>query len=359
MRPSPAVPFRLRRFPLSYHVSYFSTTAKSWRHAPPRYSGISTFFGTPHIDMHTEQGLHKIKAEVDIAVVGVPYDGGVTNRPGTRFGPREVRSLSVNCIRKVNQATGMAPFDCGINIADVGDAYSHTPFELEASLRDIEEHFVRLGDAGATTVAVGGDHSISLPILRALKRTRLDGPIGMVHIDAHCDTGADYAGSRFHHGSPFKVAVDEGILDPKRVIQIGIRGSIIEKDMWKFSHETGMRVMYMDECRDINFVLQEIERVVGCDRPTYVTFDIDALDPAFAPGTGTPEVGGFSTREALQIIRGISGMGCNIIGADCVEVSPPWDHAGITSLAGANITFELLCVVAKACVLRKRVKQPT
>ena len=318
----------------------------------PRYTGIVTFLRCPHVEMQDVESLRK----VDIGIVGVPYDGGVTNRPGARFGPREVRSQSVGNVRRVNQATGVAPLDGTLHVADMGDAFVSKPYELKTAHAEIEAHFRALADADVLALAVGGDHSVSLPILRALSKTE---PIGMIHIDAHCDTGDNYGGSRFHHGAPFKVAVDEGILDPSRTIQIGIRGTMNNADMWKFSHTSGMRVMYVDECQDVDHVLSEIRAVVGnTGRPTYISFDIDSLDPAFAPGTGTPEIGGLTSLQAQQILRGLCDpdLNLNVVGADLVEVSPPDDVGGITALAGANITFELLCVVHESMMRQQEKK---
>jgi guanidinopropionase len=179
-----------------------------------------------------------------------------------------------------------------------------------------------------------------------------DRPVGMVHFDAHCDTGDDYLGSKFHHGAPFRRAVEEGLLDPKRTIQIGIRGSLNDLDLWSFSHESGMRVVYMEELYKIGVdgAIAEARRVVG-DGPTYISFDVDGLDPVFAPGTGTPEVGGFTSLEAQLMIRGLQGL--NLVGGDVVEVSPPFDQTGNTALVGATMMFEILCVVADAVAKRK------
>ena len=301
--------------------------------ARPKYVGIPTFFRAPwKEDM---QG-------VDIGLIGVPFDGGVTNRPGSRHGPREVRNQS-SLVRMINQATGVAPFDA-CRVADIGDAWVPEPFELTASHKAIQDTFDRVMQNNIVPIAVGGDHSVSLPIFRALAK---DGPIGMVHIDAHCDTGDDYMGSKFHHGAPFSRAVEEGLLDAKRTIQIGIRGTVNDKDLWKFSHDSGMRVMYMEEFYKIGVdaALEEARRVVG-DGPVYVSFDIDSLDPAFAPGTGTPEVGGLTSLEAQLLIRGCAGM--DIVGADMVEVAPSFDPSGSTAMVGANILFELLCVASEA-----------
>lgn len=299
----------------------------------PRFTGLATFFRMPYVEDFGDSGL-------DIGVCGVPYDGGVTNRPGPRHGPREVRNQS-SLIRGINQATGATPFDVA-QVADIGDAWIEKPFELVGAHKEIEDYFARVKAAGIRPLTCGGDHSISLPILRALAK---DGPVGMIHIDAHADTGDDYGGSRFHHGAPFKVAVDEGLLDPTCTAQIGIRGSLYSKDMWKFSYDSGMRVMLMEEVEEKGWraAMAEAMAFVG-DGPVYVSFDIDSLDPAFAPGTGTPEAGGLTMREAQGMIRMLKGQ--DIIGADMVEVSPPFDTGGVTALNGATVMFELLCVMA-------------
>ncbi len=297
----------------------------------PRYSGVATFFRTP---------LRDSAEGVDIAVVGVPFDGGATHRTGARHGPRAVREQTT-MIRRVNQATGVAPFDLA-RVADLGDAWVERPFELEGALREIEVVFAAIRAEGAATLAIGGDHSVSLPILRAIARS---GPLGLVHVDAHCDTGDDYLGSRFHHGAPFRRAVEEGLIDPKRAIQIGIRGSLNHRDMWDFSRESGMRVVTIEEFDDLGWrkVAEEAVRVVG-PGPAYLSFDIDSLDPAFAPGTGTPEAGGLTTREAQRLLRALAPL--DLVGADVVEVSPPFDPSGATALAAATIAFEALCLIA-------------
>jgi len=303
----------------------------------PRYSGVATFFRRPLVS--DAQG-------VEIGVIGVPFDGGITNRAGARHGPRAVREQTT-MIRRYNQATGVGPFDL-VNVADVGDAWLERPYELEGALKEIESVFAAVHSVGAIPLSVGGDHSISLPILRAIAK---DGPVGMVHIDAHCDTGDDYLGSRFHHGAPFRRAVEEGLLDPKRVIQIGVRGSLNHLDMWSFSHESGMRVVPMEEFADRGWrwVAEETHRIVGA-RPAYLSFDVDSLDPVFAPGTGTPEAGGLTMIEAQRLIRELGGL--DFIGADVVEVSPPFDPSGVTALNAANILFETLCVLAIAAAKR-------
>ncbi len=302
----------------------------------PRYTGVPTFMRAPYTE--DLSGL-------DIGMIGVPYDGGVTNRPGSRHGPREVRNQS-SLMRLTNQATKVQPYQL-CTVADIGDAYVEKPYHLENAHDEIQKAFEPLKAAGVVPLAVGGDHSISLPILRVLGRDR---PVGMVHIDAHCDTGDGHLGSRFHHGAPFSRAVEEGVLDPKRTIQIGIRGSLNDLEQWSFSYRSGMRVIQMHEAHamGIDAVLAEARRVCG-GGPTYLSFDIDALDPAFAPGTGTPEIGGFTSLEGQLLVRGLSGM--NLIGADVVEVAPPFDPSGLTAMAGATIMFEILCILAQSIAM--------
>jgi len=304
----------------------------------PRYSGVATFFRT---------ALRDSAAGVDIAVVGVPFDGGVSHRTGARHGPRAVREQST-MIRRINPATGVAPFDLA-KVADLGDAWVERPYELEGALREIEAFFGAVHAEGAATLAIGGDHSVSLPILRAITRDR---PLGLVHVDAHCDTGDDYLGSRFHHGAPFRRAVEEGLIDPKRTVQIGIRGSLNHADMWAFSRESGMRVVTIEEFDDLGWrsVGEEAVRVVGA-APAYLSFDVDSLDPAFAPGTGTPEAGGLTMREAQRLVRALSDL--DLAGADVVEVSPPFDLSGVTALNAATIAFEALCLLAGARARRE------
>ena len=298
----------------------------------PRYTGLASFFRLPYAENFTDN-------PPEVGVCGVPFDGGVTNRTGTRHGPREVRNMS-SFLRRMNQATGVSPFEAA-RIADIGDAWIRKPYELTGAHAEIEAFFARAHAAGIRPLTCGGDHSISLPILRAIAKEQ---PLGMIHIDAHADTGDDYMGSRFHHGAPFKIAVDEGLLDPKRVVQIGIRGSVHSMDMWKFSYDTGMRVMLIEEVEERGWkaCIEEARQIVG-DSPIYVSFDIDALDPVFAPGTGTPEAGGLTMREGQGMCRMLAGL--DIRGADMVEVAPPFDHANITALNGATIMFELLCAM--------------
>jgi guanidinopropionase len=306
--------------------------------ARPRYTGIPTFFRTPYTET---------LSEVDIGVIGVPYDGGVTNRTGARHGPRAVRDQS-SLLRRINSATGVTPF-AAARVRDLGDCWIEAPFALDTAHEEIGAYYRTVVGAGVVPLSVGGDHSITLPILRAVGAKR---PVGMVHIDAHCDTGDDYLGSRFHHGAPFRRAVEEGVLDPKRVIQIGIRGSTNDPDMWGFSRDSGMRVLPMDEFHDKGwrFALAEALRVAG-DGPTYLSYDIDSLDPSQAPGTGTPEAGGITALEALRLLRGLGGI--DFVGGDLVDVAPPFDVGGLTALNGATILFEILCLLATSWQRRK------
>ncbi len=304
----------------------------------PRYTGIASFMRAPIAD--TWDGI-------DIGLIGVPFDGGVTNRPGTRHGPRAVRDAS-SLIRIYNQATGVKPHEL-CTVKDLGDCIIEKPWALESALAAIETYFQRVHAAGIVPLTCGGDHAISLPILRAIAKDR---PVALVQIDAHADTGDAYFGSRYHHGAPFRRAVEEGLLEPQRSVQIGIRGSLNDLDMWKFSTDVGMRLVQIEQAYELGVkgCIDLIREKVG-NGPVYLSFDIDSLDPAYAPGTGTPEVGGFTTLEAQMILRGLRGM--DLVGADMVEVSPPFDTGGITAMAGANILFEQLCLLAEARAARQ------
>lgn len=305
----------------------------------PRYTGPATFMRTP---------LVCDPAKLDIALIGVPFDGGVENRPGQRHGPREIRNMS-SFIRPIHHVTRVNPYKL-CRIADMGDVPIAHPFHIEASHADITEFYRQVHAAGTVPLSAGGDHSISLPILRALA---VDGPVGMVHIDAHTDTCDEELGFKFTHGTPFRRAVEEGLLDPKRTVQIGIRGTQNSDEGWRFSLDSGMRVIFIEEFAKIGVeaVIAEARRVVG-DGPTYVSFDVDSLDPAFAPGTGTPEVGGMTPLEAQMLVRGLRGL--NLIGGDVVEVSPPFDPSGNTALVGATMMYEILCVLTDAIAQRKK-----
>ena len=304
----------------------------------PRYTEIATFMRAP---------LVRDPSEVDIALVGVPFDGGVTNRPGARHGPREMRNMST-LMRAIHHVTKVNPYDL-CRIGDLGDVAFPRVFELERCLDDIAEFYGHLHASGAVPLSAGGDHTITLPIFRAIAAER---PIGMVHIDAHTDTWDQFAGSKYMHGTPFRRAVEEGLLDPKRTIQIGIRGAQNSDEGWTYSLESGMRVLFMEEFTKLGVeaVIAEAHRVVGAG-PVYVSFDVDGLDPVYAPGTGTPEVGGLTTIEAQALLRGLRGL--DLVGGDVVEVSPPFDPTGNTALVGATMMYEILCLLAEATAKRR------
>jgi len=263
-------------------------------------------------------------------------DLGVTNRNGSRFGPRALRTIER--IGPYNHVLRTAPLS-DLRVADIGDVPFRSRFSLDLSHEDIEAHITRIRDAGVAPLSVGGDHSISLPILKALGKDR---PVGLIHIDAHCDTSGGFDRTKFHHGGPFREAVLEGVLDPKRTIQIGIRGSA--EYLWEFSYDSGMTVIHAEEITGLGMaaVIERARAVVG-HGPTYITFDIDSLDPAFAPGTGTPEIAGLTTREALELLRGLKGL--NIVGGDVVEVAPQYDASTNTAHAGAQMLFEILSLM--------------
>jgi guanidinopropionase len=305
----------------------------------PRFGAIPTFMRLPHV---TDP------AKLDIALIGVPWDGGTTNRAGARHGPREIRNMS-SFMRKVHHVSRIAPYDLA-RIADLGDAPVN-PIDLMDTLGRIEQFYARVHAAGALPLSAGGDHLVTLPIYRAIAKGR---PVGMVHFDAHSDTNDRYFGdNKYTHGTPFRRAVEEGLLDPRRTVQIGIRGSIYAPDDMSFAEDSGMRVIYMEEFARLGpaKVIEIARRVVG-DGPTYVSFDVDGLDPVYAPGTGTPEIGGMTTREAQEVVRGLQGL--NLVGGDVVEVSPPFDPSGNTALVGATFMFEIMCLLADAVARRRR-----
>lgn len=296
----------------------------------PRFAGLPTFMRLPVAQ----------PSQVDIAIIGVPFDLGTTNRAGTRHGPRELRNQS-SLMRRVHHVTGLSPYDRA-RVADCGDVIID-PFDLMRSLDIITAHYEGVQEAGALPLTAGGDHLISLPILRGLAK---DGPVGLIQFDAHSDTyDTFFNGSKYTHGTPFRRAIEEGLVDPKRFVQIGLRGAISDAGNYDYAREMGVRIIFIEEFmeRGVADVMAEARAIVG-DAPTYVTFDIDGIDPSQAPGTGTPEIGGFSTREAQQMVRLLDGL--DIIGADLVEVAPPFDPSGLTALTGATILFELLCVLA-------------
>ncbi|BBD35474.1 agmatinase [Aminobacter sp. Y103A] len=297
------------------------------------YSGIPTFLTAPYLQVDNDNPDF---GDLQVAMIGVPMDLGVTNRPGSRFGPRALRTIER--IGPYNHVLDCAPVQ-ELRVADIGDVPFRSRYRLELSHEDIERRIGQIVDAGVVPLSVGGDHSITHPILKAVGKNR---PVGMIHIDAHCDTGGAYDLTKFHHGGPFRNAVLDGVLDPSRVIQIGIRGSA--EYLWEFSYESGMTIVHAEEITGLGIpaVIEKAKKIVG-DGPTYLSFDIDSLDPSFAPGTGTPEVGGLTTREVLEIIRGLKGL--NLVGGDVVEVAPQYDSTTNTAHAGAQVLFEILSLM--------------
>jgi guanidinopropionase len=307
----------------------------------PRFGGIMTFFHLP---------LARDATGLDIAVCGVPFDGGITNRAGARSGPRAVREMSWSHIRPYHPVDDTPVFE-GIEAADIGDVML-IPTERDASLDMITAFFADIAAKGALPLAVGGDHLVSLPILRALAADR---PVGMIHFDAHTDTYDSIVPGRtefkYDNGTVFRRAVEEGLLAPERVVQIGIRGPRFTPDDLGFSLNSGMRVITMDEFDEIGpqGAIAEARRVVG-DGPTYLSFDIDALDAVFCPGTGSPEIGGYTSRQAQVMLRGLTGL--NLIGADLVEVAPPLDTGGQTARVAAHLLFDLMYLLRDAALRR-------
>ncbi|ASQ03175.1 agmatinase [Sinorhizobium meliloti WSM1022] len=306
-------------------------TKSGTRLAP--YSGIPTFLTAPHMPVDADEPDF---GNLQVAMIGVPMDLGVTNRPGSRFGPRALRAIER--IGPYNHVLGCAPVH-DLRVADIGDVPFRSRYRLEISHEDIEKRINQIVDAGVLPLSVGGDHSITHPILKAVGRKQ---PVGMIHIDAHCDTGGAFDLTKFHHGGPFRNAVLDGVLDPTRVIQIGIRGSA--EYLWEFSYESGMTVIHAEEVTGLGIpaIIEKAKKIVG-DGPTYLSFDVDSLDPSFAPGTGTPEVGGLTTREVLELIRGLKGV--NLVGGDVVEVAPQYDTTTNTAHAAAQVLFEILSLM--------------
>lgn len=298
----------------------------------PRFSGVATF-------MRTQR--HEISPDVDIALVGVPFDIGVNYRAGARQGPAGVREAS-RLIRRVHPTSGIAPYDI-CNVADVGDAPVN-PIDLAKSMATIESFFSEIHAAGAIPLAIGGDHTVPLPILRAIARK---GPVGVVQFDAHPDTLDSLADTRINHATTFRRGVEEGLIDPKRTVQIGLRGSRFSPDDIAWGQQAGFTCITYDEFEEMGraAAIKAILRVIGTG-PTYVTIDIDGLEPAYAIGTGVPEIGGFSPRDMQVMLRALQGR--NLVGADICEVAPCYDPTGITSMTAANLMFELLCILADA-----------
>lgn len=307
-------------------------TDKSFPNTPnmiaPRYTQIPSFLRAP---------MSRDFENLDIGIVGIAYDGALSNRAGARHGPREVRNAS-SLMRTTHHVTKVNPY-ANARIADVGDVDFNSVFDIEKTHAEITAFIKQMTDANVVPLSVGGDHSISLPILRSVAAS---GPVALIHIDAHTDTWDQFQGSKFNHGSPFRRATEEGLIDPTKTIQIGIRGAQNSPEGWEYSEKHGMRVMFIEEVQKVGIdeVIKEARALVG-DMPVYLTFDIDSLDPVYAPGTGTPEIGGLTTSEAMTLIRGLRGL--NYVGADVVEVSPPFDVGGLTSLTAATIMYEILC----------------
>ncbi len=304
----------------------------------PRFAGIPSFMRLPIAEAGSE-----IYKATEIGFVGIPWDGGTTNRPGARHGPRQIRDYTT-MIRSTHPMSYINPFEL-CNCADMGDV-SPNPSGLEDTLQRVETFYDRLREDNITPMSVGGDHLTSLPVLRGLSKGRP--PLSMIHFDAHTDLFEGYfGGTKYTHGTPFRCAIEEGLLDPKRVVQIGIRGTMYDGTDIEWGRERGVTIIGIDEARERGHadVMQQAREIVG-DTETYISFDIDFIDPAFAPGTGTPEIGGPDTWTAQQYVRSLSGV--DIIGADLVEVSPPFDPSGNTAWVGASILFELLCVTAQA-----------
>ena len=298
----------------------------------PRFAGVPTFMRLPHVSLDAP----KI-SDVDIGIIGVPWDSGTTNRPGPRHGPRQLRDAST-MIRAQHPVSGIRPYE-KLNCADLGDV-SINPADIEDSMNRITSFYKTVIEKGIKPLTAGGDHLTSLPVLRAIANK---GPLGMIHFDSHTDLFHSYFdGTMFTHGTPFRRAVEENLLDPKRVIQIGIRGTQYDREDLDFADSVGIRVVKIEEFfdRGIEDVMTEARAIVG-EKETYISYDIDVIDPAFAPGTGTPEVGGPNSYEALKVVRELTGV--KIVGADMVEVSPPFDPSSNTAFLGVSVMFELLC----------------
>ncbi len=303
----------------------------------PRFAGVPSFMRLPHIALQSDR-IDKVQ----IGIIGVPWDGGTTNRPGARHGPRQLRDLST-MIRSVHPVSGINPFQM-CNCADLGDV-SPNPADLAVTLERVTAFFSTLRGKNIIPLSAGGDHLISLPILRALAHDR---PLGMIHFDAHTDLFDGYfGGTKYTHGTPFRRAIEEGLLDPSRVVQIGIRGTMYDGEDIEWGRSKGVTIFTIEDLMEQGHceMMKRARAIVG-EAQIYVSFDIDFIDPAFAPGTGTPEIGGADTFTAQQLVRGLSGV--NIAGADLVEVSPPFDQSGGTAWVGVSMMFELLCVMAES-----------
>lgn len=299
----------------------------------PRFAGAPTFARLPRIDE---------VAKADIAVVGIPFDAGTSYRPGARFGPAHIREAS-RLLRPYNPAQDAEPFALA-QVVDAGDI-AVNPFNIEQALAQIEAGATELSSQGMKLVTLGGDHTIALPLLRSLHK--IHGPISVIHFDAHLDTWDTYFGADFTHGTPFRRASEEGLLDREGCLHIGIRGPLYATSDLSDDADLGFKIIHTTQIDEIGVagIIEQMLARVG-DRPVYVSIDIDVLDPAFAPGTGTPEAGGFTSRELLRIIRALDQV--NLIGADIVEVAPAYDHAQITGIAASHVAYELITTLARA-----------
>ena len=295
----------------------------------PRFAGIASMFRLP---------VSEDASGLDVAIVGVPLDIGTSNRNGTRYGPRQIRAESV-LVRPYSMATGAAPFD-SFQVADTGDVALNA-YDLSASIRLIEQHYDELLEADVIPVSLGGDHTVSLPILRALARKH--GPMALVHVDAHADTNDEMFGERITHGTIFRRAIEEKLVEPDAMVQIGLRATGYSAEDFDWARSQGVKVVQAEECwhQSLAPLMDEIRTRFGAERPCYLSFDIDGLDPSVAPGTGTPEPAGLTASQGLEIIRGCAGL--NLVGCDLVEVSPPYDPSGNTALLAGNLVFEMLC----------------
>ena len=296
----------------------------------PRFGGLASMMRLP---------LATHAAGLDAAFIGVPLDIGASNRAGARFGPRQIRAES-SLIRPYNMATGAAPFDA-LQVADLGDVPINT-YSLEKSVGIITDFYREVLGHGCVPLTLGGDHTIALPILRAVAERH--GPVALIHVDAHADVNDEMFGERIAHGTPFRRAVEEGLLQTNKVWQIGLRGSGYAADDFDWPRRQGFTIIPAHEVwwQSLAPIMDKVRAIIG-DAPCYLSFDIDGIDPSFAGGTGTPEIGGLSVPQALEIIRGCRGL--NLVGADLVEVSPPYDPSGNTALLGANLLYEMLCVL--------------
>ena len=303
----------------------------------PRFAGNASMFRLPVSE--TADG-------VDVGIIGVPLDIGTSNRNGTRYGPRQVRAESV-LVRPYNMATRAAPFD-SFQVADLGDV-ALNPYNLSACIEIIEQHYSAVLKNAVTPVSIGGDHTITLPILRAIARKH--GPVALIHVDAHADVNDTMFGEPVAHGTIFRRAIEEKLVDPRSMVQIGLRATGYAAEDFDWARDQGVTVVQAEACwyKSLAPLMEEVRRLVGPDQPAYLSFDIDGLDPSVAPGTGTPEPGGLTGSQGLEIIRGCYGL--NLIGCDLVEVSPPYDTTGNTALLAANLLFEMLCALP-ACKRR-------